>query len=386
MPALKAPGIGSTGQREISNPHPFNPTKETAMEINTERRTMRMKLTMSGLAVCAMAFVSMAADEKTADGAVVRPAMQEDAITLVAADVVGIWKYRANVKDYEREFHAAGTIRGYEYAGPELPWFQGYNWKIDGDRIVARKPGAKEITFRLLDKNRLEFTSENLGVAVRDTATVPFPRSDAWWQTRHAQCSAQVAKGGGEVLFIGDSITHGWDGAGKDIWNREIAPLKAANLGFSGDHTENVLWRLENGELPAACQPKVAVVMIGTNNTGYRNGTRMESPAVIAAGITAIVDKLHAHNPNTRILLLGIFPRGATAADPLRQNNEAVNRIIAKLDGQKNVQFLDIGAKFITPDGALPKTVMGDLLHPNAQGYRIWADAVLPEINKALAE
>lgn len=213
------------------------------------------------------------------------------------------------------------------------------------------------------------------------TALVPVAKNDqAWWVKRHASCQELANKGGMDVMFIGDSITHGWENAGKDIWAKEIAPLKAGNFGFSGDQTQHVLWRLDNGELPAVLQPKVAVIMIGTNNTGHT----MEKPEAIAAGIGAIVDRLHQHNPKTKILLLAIFPRGEKADDAKRKNNDAVNALIAKLDGYQHVRYLDIGPKFLTADGTLTKEIMPDRLHPQQTGYQIWADNVVPVIKKML--
>ena len=212
-------------------------------------------------------------------------------------------------------------------------------------------------------------------------ALVPVSReSEPWWVDRHAQCKAAAEKGGVDVLFIGDSITQGWEEDGAAIWKNEIAPLRAANFGFSGDRTEHVLWRLDNGELPQALQPKAAVIMIGTNNTGHN----MEKPEAIAAGIGAIVDRLHKHNPKTRILLLGIFPRGAKPNDKMRLNNDAVNALLAKLEGYKRVHYLDIGPKYLQADGTLPQEIMPDLLHPSLKGYQIWADNVVPEIERTL--
>lgn len=212
-------------------------------------------------------------------------------------------------------------------------------------------------------------------------ALAPASRPDKWWMPRHEKCVETAKKGGFDVMFIGDSITQGWEGGGKAVWAKEIAPLKAANFGFSGDQTQHVLWRLDNGELPDTLKPKVAVIMIGTNNTGHRP---MQKPEEIAAGVQAIVDRIHARSDKTRILLLAIFPRGAKPGEAMRKNNDAVNALLAKLDGYNNVKYLDINAKFLQPDGTLTKEIMPDLLHPQAKGYQIWADNVVPEIKKLL--
>lgn len=212
-------------------------------------------------------------------------------------------------------------------------------------------------------------------------ALMPEPREKGWL-TRHEKFNQQAAGGGFDVLFVGDSITQGWEGAGKDVWAKEIAPLKAANFGISGDRTEHVLWRFEHGNLEGKLNPKVMVLMLGTNNTGHRK----DKPEEIAAGDGAILKMFHARFPDAKILLLGIFPRGADSTDALRMNNDAANRILATYDGCWNIKYLDIGRKFLEPDGALSKEIMPDRLHLSPKGYQIWADAVVPEIKAALAK
>ena len=205
-----------------------------------------------------------------------------------------------------------------------------------------------------------------------------------WWKDRfEAKCKIAEA-GGFDVLFVGDSITHSWEKGGKAVWDRDIAPLKAANFGYSGDRTENVLWRFDHGELSGKIDPKVVVIMIGTNNTGHR----MDQPADIASGVGAIVDRLTARFPQAQVVLLDIFPRGEKTTDGMRVNNAKTNELIAKLDGSAGgrVHFFPIGDKFLTADGTLSKDIMPDLLHPNAKGYEIWSAAVVPEIKKLLGK
>lgn len=213
--------------------------------------------------------------------------------------------------------------------------------------------------------------------AAKALHTEPGPE---WWMIRHEGFNQQAQKGGFDVLFVGDSITQGWSGAGRTAWAREIAPLKAANFGIGGDRTEHVLWRFEHGNLDGALQPKVMVIMLGTNNTGRRQ----DKPEEIAAGVGAILKKFHARFPQAKILLLGIFPRGATAQDPLRQNNEATNKLLAQYAGHWNIRYLDLGPKFLAADGTLSPEIMPDRLHLSPKGYQIWADAVVPELKAAL--
>ena len=180
-------------------------------------------------------------------------------------------------------------------------------------------------------------------------------------------------KGEAQVVFLGDSITAGWNGH-KALFDKEYAQYKAANFGIGGDRTQHVLWRVENGEFDGI-KPKAVVLMIGTNNAGVAEN----SPEQIAAGIKNIIDAIHKRSPETKVLLLAIFPRGEKEdpkTNPGRAKNQAVNAIIAKLDDGKKVHFFDIGAKFLKPDGTLTVDIMKDRLHLTDAGYQIEADAI----------
>lgn len=210
-----------------------------------------------------------------------------------------------------------------------------------------------------------------------NTATSPVPRTNPTnWIARHEGFVEVAEKGGIDVLFLGDSITDFWRNRGSNVWNRFYAPRHAANFGISGDRTQHVLWRMQHGELDGL-KPKVVVLMIGTNNTGKEkdNGPIRNTTPEVIEGVTAVVKGLRAKLPESKILLLAIFPRGAKDA-PQREQVKDVNAAIAKLADGKMVKFLDIGDKFLEPDGTLPKDVMPDLLHPNEKGYQIWADAM----------
>jgi lysophospholipase L1-like esterase len=183
-------------------------------------------------------------------------------------------------------------------------------------------------------------------------------------------------KGEAQLVFLGDSITQGWDGH-KAVWDAAFGQYKPANFGISGDRTEHVLWRMDNGNFDGL-KPKLTVIMIGTNNTGHRKG---EEPAEqTCAGVKAIIERLAKKCPDSKVLLLGIFPRGATPDDKLRKHNAAINELLAKLADGKKVQFLDIGKSFLQPDGTLSKEVMPDLLHLSAKGYQIWADSIKDKV------
>jgi len=216
-----------------------------------------------------------------------------------------------------------------------------------------------------------------------NTATNPVPR-DAHWLARHEAFVRQAQQGGINVLFLGDSITDFWRTRGSNVWNRYYAPLHAANFGISGDRTQHLLWRIDHGELDGI-HPKVVVLMIGTNNTGKeRDGQTIRNtvPEVIQ-GIQAVVADIRSKLPESKILLLGIFPRGHLE-DPQRAQVAVINTVIAKLDDGRRVHYLDLTPRFLEPDGSLSRAVMPDLLHPSERGYEIWAEAMQPTLETLL--
>jgi len=216
------------------------------------------------------------------------------------------------------------------------------------------------------------------GLAHANSATEPAPKNEEWWQARHAQMNERVKQGNADLLFIGDSITHGWEGEGAAVWEQYYAPRNAVNLGIGGDQTQHVLWRLENGNI-AGLAPKLAVIMIGTNNHGANSAEE------IAEGVTAIVRKLRNDLPEMKILLLDIFPR-TDVAQEFQDKLKKVNSLIADLAADKMVKYFDMGRFFLDDAGALPAAVMPDLLHPNAAGYKIWAEAIEPYVAELVGE
>lgn len=250
-----------------------------------------------------------------------------------------------------------------------------------------------------------------------NTAIKPVPREKGWLK-RHEGFNQQVKQGDFDLVFIGDSITDGWRGNGKEVWQKYYGHRKALNLGIGGDRTQHVLWRLENGNVDGI-HPKLAVVMIGTNNSNNDDYTAEE----IADGIKAIVAKLREKLPETKILLLGVFPRGpmsdaqltkSIARDEKKKSKEGqpanqdqpadkiaaardytkrqrqklaeVNQSIAKIADNKSVFYLDIGPKFLPADGVLPDDTMPDWLHLSPAGYQIWAEAIEPKVHELLGE
>ena len=219
-----------------------------------------------------------------------------------------------------------------------------------------------------------------------NTTITPVPRSfPTNWMSRHEALVVEAKKGGVDILFLGDSITDGWhwDKGGVNVWKKCYAPRHAANFGIGWDRIQNVLWRIEHGELEGL-DPKVIVLLIGTNNAGYEdNGKPRNTTPEIVEGIGTIVHVLRAKLPKSKILLLGLFPRGQKD-DPIRDQVKAINRQIAKLDDGRMIAFLDIGQKFLEPDGTLSREIMPDLLHPSEKGYQIWADAMEGTLDKLL--
>ena len=221
-----------------------------------------------------------------------------------------------------------------------------------------------------------------------NTAIEPVPRDEGWIK-RHEEFVAEAHCGAIEVLFLGDSITDFWrspdpERGGRAVWEREFAPLQAANFGISGDRTQHVLWRLRHGEA-VGYRPRVVVLMIGTNNTGLerdRTIPRNSTPEVIA-GVTAVVNELRARFPDAKILFLAIFPRGEKDSTQRAQVAE-VNRALARLHDGRHIFFLDIGERFLDAKGNIPTDVMPDGLHPSLQGYQIWADAIRAPLKELL--
>ena len=204
-------------------------------------------------------------------------------------------------------------------------------------------------------------------------ADIPVKREDAYYAEKYAENHANIKKMNRKVdlVFVGDSITDYWRDS--PSWKKYCEPHKALNLGISGDKTENVLWRLQHGELDGY-KAKLFVVMIGTNNEN--------ADLEVAKGIKAILEEISKKQPQAKILLLGIFPR-SEKVDEEREKNVRVNKLIAKFDGGV-IHYLDIGAKFLQADGTMSAEVMPDFLHPSEKGYEIWAKAIDASVKEML--
>jgi lysophospholipase L1-like esterase len=204
-------------------------------------------------------------------------------------------------------------------------------------------------------------------------------RSEDWWLTRHQQKLAerQAIDQSIDMLFLGDSITHAWEVEGEEYWQQYFVPRKSLNLGYAGDRTEHLLWRIQNGEIDSL-SPEWVVLLIGTNNAGHRH----DEPENIGAGVKVILDELKLQLPQSKILLMAIFPRSRDNKKRMRKRVDATNKIIQGFTDQKHVLWLDINQQFLTEQGVLLESVMPDLLHLNRLQYEVWAKAILAFINR----
>jgi lysophospholipase L1-like esterase len=221
------------------------------------------------------------------------------------------------------------------------------------------------------------------GEDLTPSGTNPTPRTKefSWmsidaWNKMYTEDIAVADQGGVDLLFVGDSITAGWNW---DIWQKNFSQYHPANFGIGGDHTGNLLWRLKYGHAEKL-KPKAVVLLIGVNNFGHLN----ETPKQVADGIKACVTLLRKIYPNAKILVNGVFPFEEQATNPKRELVKEANALVAKLNDNKHIFVKDYGSIFLQADGSISKDVMGDFLHPSAKGYQIWVDAMLPDIQKLM--
>lgn len=248
---------------------------------------------------------------------------------------------------------------------------QGQAWL---DEVKLSGEGVKNIAGNL----------ENLPPPKKQDPTVPihgyFPKYPQAWLSFHKQHLKQTRKRKIKIAFLGDSITRGWKNH-KPLWKKHYGDQGAANFGIGSDRTQQILWRIEHG-LFDHMQPELVVLNIGVNNLfGKSSGAKK-----IAAGVEKIVNTIHSKSPQTKILLLGIFPTGKQPNKPIRKKISDINALLAQLDNDKNVRFLDIGEQFLEPDGQISKSVMPDYLHLSRKGYQIWANSMDSQFKQMLKE
>ncbi len=223
------------------------------------------------------------------------------------------------------------------------------------------------------------------------TTLIPVTQSREWcfggydWRNRHRNLLAYAAAHHPQLVFLGDSITHRWGAepciptlhVGTSVWNTYYGDRNAIDLGFGWDRLENMLWRLQHGELKDT-DPKLIVLMAGTNNL------EVNTAEEIALGIVRLCDEIHLQKPKAQILLLAIFPRGCDA--PTYEQLQKTNTLISQLDQRDYITFKDIGSAFLDENGQVTPSIMPDLLHPNEEGYRLWAQAIENEVSEALGD
>jgi lysophospholipase L1-like esterase len=213
------------------------------------------------------------------------------------------------------------------------------------------------------------------------SSVVPVARTDGGILPRQEECLRRAREAAGaKVVFVGDSITQGWEGAGAVVWKQAFEPLGALDLGVSGDRTEHVLWRLAQAPL-TRLQPRAVVLMIGTNNLGHGSS----DAAATLLGIQRVVSVLREQCPKARLLVLDVFPRGERF-NPMRGDIAQINQALARLDDGAQVRFLRVGDRFVEPDGSIRAEIMPDFLHLSEQGYRMWAEALRPHLQAALTD
>jgi lysophospholipase L1-like esterase len=209
---------------------------------------------------------------------------------------------------------------------------------------------------------------------------LPSPRREDYpWMSRMEWCERfhnnlqDPARQGTRLVFMGDSITQGWTDLAFDTWSQAFGHLQPLRLGIGGDRTQNLLWRIDQGELKDL-NPRVLVLLIGINNLNAG-----DPPAATAQGVETLVEYMQSHLPNTDLLLLGLLPSGAKADDPLRVRIHETNQKLALLSAEK-VHYADIGAVFLQGDGSIDPRLMPDFLHPSPQGYQVFAKALAPHL------
>ncbi len=210
------------------------------------------------------------------------------------------------------------------------------------------------------------------GCFASNPAVAPEPRDGM--AKNYNRLNERVKDAKSDLVFVGDSITHRWGSIGKEVWREYYGEIHPVNLGISGDRTESILWRMQNGNLDGK-DPKMVVVLAGTNNI------HRDSAKEIAEGVEAIVEEILTRCPSSQVLLMGVFPRSANPKATEREKIEKINRLLALMDNDPRVVFLDISDQLAEPDGSLSKERFPDALHPSEEGYRIWAQAMDPYIS-----
>jgi lysophospholipase L1-like esterase len=224
------------------------------------------------------------------------------------------------------------------------------------------------------------------GQALPESADRAAPRLDQNSIAAHKQLLEKARHGGIDIYVVGDSITRRWGATDYPEllanWRQNFFGWNAADFGWGADKTQNILWRLENGELDGV-NPKVIVILAGTNNVGAQPGDAAKV-AEITRGLTAIVNICQQKAPQATIVLTAIFPRNDNMA--VMPTIDRINANIARLADGRKVRYLDVNGKLADKDGRLLDGMMNerDRLHPTLRGYQVWADGLTPIFRELL--
>jgi lysophospholipase L1-like esterase len=249
--------------------------------------------------------------------------------------------------------------------------------RSDASAISSRRSHVRAIVF-LFVAAFLVVGNMSVEAAIVQRADVPAPKlADNGqplngWIKMHEAFAAIAKKGEARVVFLGDSITSGWRTKHPKHFQHEFGKYNAVNFAIGGDRTQHVLWRVQNGTL-TGLKPKVVVLMIGTNNAGEPTNT----PHQIATGIRNIIKVIHNRSPSTKVLLLGIFPRGTVKGDA---KNLQVNALISRFHDGRRIHYLDLRKHFLNSKGEISRELMPDYLHLSEKGFKVWADAMRLEL------
>lgn len=351
--------------------HANQTVEQTEVGIDAVVAELEEKLPSTKILLLAI-LPSALSDAKTANDA---------AVNQYLADCYGD-NQRVAYLDIGSIFYKNGALNTDMFYDPRLPFHgKALHPDTNGQRMMAE---AIEPTLAKLmgDTPGMPLAS----MTDINTALIPVGRLEQdsydWYGRHHAELELEK-KIKPRVVMIGDSITHFWGGTpagtvvnGAGVWAKFFGDAPVINMGFGWDRTQNVLWRLRQGEFEGL-SPQWIVVNIGTNNLTGTSNSRANTPEEIAAGVEAVCAELHRRSPESHIALMGIFPRGAKPANPFRAPIQKTNSLLAEhYTGDQTVTFLDIGNQLLSSDGTLAKEIMPDGTHPSEAGYQVWADAL----------
>jgi lysophospholipase L1-like esterase len=255
------------------------------------------------------------------------------------------------------------------------------------------------ISFTLSCVKAQEASPDATKVSV-NTTIIPVPKleEDSYnWYDRHTAVLAVKDSINPEILLIGDSITHFWGGLpqlkyadgslrqpnGPVSWNKLFGPYRVLNIGFGWDRTQNVLWRLDHGEI-SGLHPKIVIINIGTNNTSQTAHARMNTAPEIVDGIMAVYARVRTEIPGAKIIVMAVFPREKDPENPRRLLINEINSELIPLLKRQHITCVNIGPKMLNADGNFLPGMMLDFTHPTDKGYEVWADAIRPYIKAKL--